>query len=168
MSRALDLIERAIYGLRLSLVALYLAGSAVLLAFLWSLGVEAWHVIQEMTAHHPEEGAAIIGALTVIDGIMVANVVYLIIAGSWEVYVSDTDRTKAHIPHGLTGMTSGLLKEKMASSLMGVSSIYILTQLVRANEHLITWDQFYVVGGFHLLLILGFLVMNYSNRNSTH
>lgn len=163
MTQLLAGIEKIIYNMKLSLVISYLAASAVMLAYIYTICKESVHTITEMLGDHANAESSILGVLSVIDGIMVANVVYLIVAGSYEIYVKDhASEAREGIPNALQHLSSGLLKEKMASSLFGVSSVYVLKQLIEQD---ITVLMFAVVAVFHLLLIIGFYVLNRTNNN---
>lgn len=65
--------------------------------------------------------------LTLIDITMVANLIKMIITGSYQTFIEHVkDDSSEHI-------SSGLLKVKMGSSLIGVSSIHLLQSFIDAN-----------------------------------
>jgi uncharacterized protein (TIGR00645 family) len=61
-----------------------------------------------------------------VDIVMIANLVKMIITGSYNSFVSKS--------HGVEGeqVSSGALKVKMATSVMGVSSIHLLQTFINA------------------------------------
>ncbi len=86
-----------------------------------------------------------------VDIVMIANLVKMIITGSYNSFVDKT--------HGVEGETisSGALKVKMATSIMGVSSIHLLSTFIGAASATapIPWDIIYKQLAIHGAFIIG-------------
>jgi len=72
--------------------------------------------------------AILLGVLELVDITMIANLIKMIITGSYHSFVSKQ--------HGEDSekVSSGLLKVKMATSLVGVSSIHLLKSFINASN----------------------------------
>jgi uncharacterized protein (TIGR00645 family) len=164
-----DRVEMVIFDLRYMLLVVYIGTGLALCAFVFRSFSESVSLILHMGS---DDGSQIIvGILERVDELMVANVGYLIVAGSYLVYI----RSKLHDlsfeehedrPPALRHLSSGNLKEKMAASLMSVSAINLLKVLIEAGTSRgeITWKDFVIKVGIHLLLIVGFWAFGYANR----
>lgn len=86
-----------------------------------------------------------------VDIVMIANLVKMIITGSYNSFVDKS--------HGVEGeqVSSGALKVKMATSIMGVSSIHLLQTFIDAsNVNMETiWKQIII----HGIFIIGAIVL---------
>lgn len=130
------MIERSRY----LLVAFYLTCVVSLAAYVAASCWQAMRFIGAMFHEGGSDEASAIGILGLLDRMMVANVIFFIIAGSYLVYVKPKFHervVKRHLdrPQALQHLSPGGLKEKMAASLIGVSSVNLLTVLLQsANE----------------------------------
>jgi uncharacterized protein (TIGR00645 family) len=111
-------------------------------------------------------------ALELLDITMMANLIWLISAGSYYVFVDNSypDRLRFRRPRCLTHVSAGILKEKMAGSIVGISSVYLLElfmHLAIANEE-IRWEQMGGLLALHLVFILGYLAFNRANGADHH
>jgi uncharacterized protein (TIGR00645 family) len=91
--------------------------------------------------------------LEAVDIVMIANLVKMIITGSYNSFVDKS--------HGIDGeqVSSGLLKVKMSTSIIGVSSIHLLQTFINSENILneTIYKQLIVHGAF----IVGALVLSY-------
>jgi uncharacterized protein (TIGR00645 family) len=106
-----------------------------------------------------------IGVLETVDGILIWSVVFLIVFGTFSNYIVH-NQNQDKLPPALQNMTSGKLKEKLSSSLITASAVYLFKIVVESTASgEITLEQFLIVGGIHLLFIVGYFVIAHSNRN---
>lgn len=101
-------VEYVIFNLKWMLIP-------ALLYLGWCLG----KLIFEYIFYHTEE-ENIMDALQAIDVTMIATLIVMIITGSYHSFVS-----KAHT-HDIDKISSGFLKVKLSTSIMGVALIYLL------------------------------------------
>ena len=111
--------------------------------------------------------------LQLLDITMIGNLVWLISAGSFYVFI-DThypDTSGIARPRALTHVSSGLLKEKMAGSIVGVSSVHLLSIFLHLSgewsEHL-DIPKFVAQVVIHLMFIGGLLAFNKCNAADHH
>ncbi len=129
-----------------------------------SLGVK-------MFKHESSEAETVIGVLNIVDGILLLSIVSLIVVGSYQIYVAH-EQDDDGLPSALRGMTSGKLKEKVSSSLVITSAVFLLKIVIELSDgepgyHLKLRD-FAIIGPIHLLFIIGYAVIAHTNRNDPH
>lgn len=73
-----------------------------------------------------DETALMLLVLTLIDITMIANLIKMIICGSYQTFVDKIDHDHSE------KVSSGMLKVKMGSSLIGVSSIHLLQNFINS------------------------------------
>jgi uncharacterized protein (TIGR00645 family) len=101
---------------------------------------DLWELFKSFfTAHDTEEMRHIllIGVLGLLDALMVANLIIMIMIGSHSIFVQEITNEYFHkgkMPRFLKGLTSGMLKAKMGSSLVSVSSIHLLAAFMDVEK----------------------------------
>lgn len=91
--------------------------------------------------------------LEAVDVVMIANLIVMIITGSYNSFVS-----KEHDYDG-EKIGSGMLKVKMASSIMGVSSIHLLSAFIDSTNT--SWDDIFKQCLIHAMFIIGCIALSY-------
>lgn len=129
-------IERIIFSSKWLLIPFYLK-------LFWTLTRLMYHFFADGHLSNSD----LMATLEDVDIVMVANLVKMIITGSYNSFVDKS--------HGVEGeqVSSGLLKVKMATSIMGVSAIHLLQSFVDV-EH-ISWDSLYKQLIIHSIFIVG-------------
>jgi uncharacterized protein (TIGR00645 family) len=111
--------------------------------------------------------------LELVDITLIASFIWLMSAGSYYVfiYTGDPDAAGARKrPRSLTHISVGILKEKMAGSLIGISSVHLIKVFLNLTESSKPIDG-RLIGALvviHLMFILGLIVFNYSNAAVHH
>ena len=104
--------------------------------------------------------------LGLIDVVMIANLLIMVILGGYEIFVSKL-RIDEHPdqPDWLNHVDAGMLKVKLAMSLIGISSIHLLRSFIDAgnlSEHQLKWEVIIhcvLVGSAVLLAVTDRLMM---------
>lgn len=134
------LVELIIFSSKWLLIPFYIR-------LCWVLVVLLYHFFPD--AHINNEH--LIQTLEAVDIVMVANLVKMIIVGSYHSFVS-----KSHGEEGEQA-SSGLLKVKMSTSVMGVSSIHLLQSFIGATS--LDWSVIYKQILIHGIFIIGSLAL---------
>lgn len=114
--------------------------------------VEAFvHYISELETI--DKNGAMLTFIELIDIAMIANLGKMIITGSYNSFISKD--------HGYEGedISSGMLKVKMATSLVGVTSIGILEKSI--NIDTVSWDILYKMAFVHVIFLLSSMVLEF-------
>lgn len=123
---AKTLIEAVIFNARWLLIPFYIGLIIVLCLYEFTFIKQ---VVSIFSLHELTTESMMLVVLEAVDVVMIANLVKMIISGSYNSFVSKT--------HGYQNenASSGMLKVKMSMSIIGVSSIHLLQSFVAA-EHI--------------------------------
>lgn len=108
--------------------------------------LELWHLIAFALLGHPPpasvpekvtdpEMVVMLTVLGLIDVVMIANLLIMVIVGGYETFVSRLN-LKGHPdqPEWLSHVNAGILKVKLATALIGISSIHLLKTFINAEN----------------------------------
>ena len=128
--------------------------------------IELFHLIGE--APHIEEKEIMLTVLGLIDVVMIANLLIMVIVGGYETFVSRL-RLEGHPdqPEWLSHVNAGVLKVKLATALIGISSIHLLKTFIEigtpaVSEQAVLWQV--VV---HLTFVSSALLLAWTDRISS-
>lgn len=91
-----------------------------------------------------KEDDILLNVLSLIDVVMIANLLVMVIIGGYEIFVSRLD-VKHHPdqPEWLAHVDAGVLKVKLGMALITISSIHLLRSFIDAGnipEHTLKWE----------------------------
>lgn len=138
-----NIIEKIIFGSRWILIVCFIKLICTLVIFITKYIVEG-HL----------EPKDIIKALEDVDIVMIANLIKSIITGSYNSFV-----TKEH-PYTNENVSSGTLKVKMGTSLVGISSILLLQMFLSTTLVSITWELVFKLLVLHGAFLISSLVLS--------
>jgi uncharacterized protein (TIGR00645 family) len=104
--------------------------------------------------------------LGLIDVVMIANLLVMVIVGGYETFVSRLD-LEGHPdqPEWLSHVNAGVLKIKLSTAIIGISSIHLLKSFINAanlSEHTLMWQ---VV--IHVVFLFSALAMALVDKTMT-
>jgi uncharacterized protein (TIGR00645 family) len=105
--------------------------------------MELWHLLHKAPALAETE--VMLSVLGLIDVVMIANLLIMVIIGGYETFVSRL-RLEGHPdqPEWLSHVNAGILKVKLATALIGISSIHLLKTFIdvekAANDRVVMWQ----------------------------
>ena len=129
---------------------LYLGLIVAQAVFVVKFGQELWHLVVDYNGlSHTDILLLVLG---LIDVVMIANLLAMVILGGYEIFVSKL-RIQNHPdqPDWLDHVDAGMLKVKLAMSLVSISSIHLLRSFIDAHnlsEHQLKWEVI-----IHLVLV---------------
>src|SRR5687768_3494633 len=96
--------------------------------------IELIHLIQRTPKL--QEAEIMLTVLGLIDVVMIANLLIMVIVGGYETFVSRLNlQGHPDQPEWLSHVNAGILKVKLATALIGISSIHLLKTFINA-EHM--------------------------------
>lgn len=105
--------------------------------------VELYHLIGFAVLGHPApasiatrdtETVVMLSVLGLIDVVMIANLLIMVIVGGYETFVSRLNlQGHPDQPEWLSHVNAGILKVKLATALIGISSIHLLKTFINAS-----------------------------------
>lgn len=138
-----DFVEFIIFGSKYLLIPFYLY-------LFWTVIRLGLHFIPD--GHIGSE--TLISTLEAVDVVMIANLVKMIITGSYNSFVDKNHNENTE------KVGSGLLKVKMSTSIVGVSSIHMLKTFIEiGSKSHITWDVVWMQVVIHGAFIIGGLAL---------
>jgi len=100
--------------------------------YVYHFVVELWHLIAK--AAHITETDIMLTVLGLIDVVMIANLLIMVIVGGYETFVSRLNLDgHPDQPEWLSHVNAGVLKVKLATALIGISSIHLLKTFIEVR-----------------------------------
>ncbi|MST94531.1 MAG: TIGR00645 family protein [Pedosphaera sp.] len=123
--------------------------------------IELWHLVQRVTTL--KESEIMLMVLGLIDVVMIANLLIMVIVGGYETFVSRL-HLKGHPdePEWLSHVNAGVLKVKLATALIGISSIHLLKTFIdteNISEKTMRWQVI-----IHMTFVLSAVILAWIDR----
>lgn len=155
------LIGRSIFISRWIQAPLYLGLIAVLMVYVYRFVLELIHLIVHLNGY--DDNQIMLGVLSLIDVVMIANLLIMVILGGYETFVSRLE-LGAHPdqPEWLDHIDAGAMKVKLALALIGISSIHLLRSFIdpkKTGFESVMWQVF-----IHLTLLFSAVAIAYTNN----
>jgi uncharacterized protein (TIGR00645 family) len=101
--------------------------------------------------------------LGLIDVVMISNLLVMVIVGGWETFVSRLElENHPDQPEWLSHVNAGVLKVKLATAIIGISSIHLLKTFINAehySEKVMLWQTL-----IHLTFVFSALAIAWTER----
>lgn len=135
-------LSAILFGSRWLQLPLYLGLIVAQAVYVYLFWVELAHLVHE-TPHLTEEKIMLI-VLGLIDVVMISNLLIMVIVGGFETFVSRL-RLEGHPdePEWLSHVNANVLKVKLATAIIGISSIHLLKTFIDApnlDEKTLLWQ----------------------------
>jgi len=123
--------------------------------------MELSHLVADIA--HLDEAKTMLIVLGLIDVVMIANLLIMVIIGGYETFVSKLD-IEGHPdqPEWLSHVNAGVLKVKLATALIGISSIHLLKSFINAaqlEDRVLTWQV-----GIHVVFVFSAFMMAITDK----
>ena len=137
--------------------------------YVYRFVIELWHLVSHATDLSFKEEQIMIAVLTLIDIVMIANLLIMVIVGGYETFVSRL-KLDGHPdqPEWLSHVNAGVLKVKLATALIGISSIHLLKTFIdivsndKLTDRVVMWQ---VV--IHMVFIISAFMLAWTDRVTT-
>jgi len=152
------LLERALYRARWLLAPIYLGLSLALVA----LGIKFFQECIHLLVHIVElkEADMVLVVLSLIDMAMVGGLIVMVMMSGYENFVSQLDVAEGEEKLSWLGkMDSSSLKNKIAASIVAISSIHLLKVFMNAEN--INNDKLPWYMALHITFVLSAFAMGY-------
>ncbi|AJP48199.1 membrane protein [Rugosibacter aromaticivorans] len=164
MNRLINPLEKLIFASRWLQAPLYLGLIAAQGVYVYQFMHELANLISRVGSL--DEAQVMLIVLGLIDVVMIANLLIMVIIGGYETFVSRLDlEDNPDQPEWLSHVNAGVLKVKLATALIGISSIHLLKSFINA-EHLpdrvILWQV-----AIHLSFLISALAIAWTDRIMT-
>ncbi|MBK8477591.1 MAG: TIGR00645 family protein [Opitutaceae bacterium] len=166
-----SLFERAIFGSRWLQAPLYAGLIVAQGIYVWQFFVELWHLLH-FTVGHPTgvqdpSTHIMLGVLGLIDVVMIANLLIMVIVGGYETFVSRLNlENHKDQPEWLSHVNAGVLKVKLATALISISSIHLLKTFIEvrspaftASNNAVMWQVI-----IHVVFVLSAIFLAWTDK----
>ena len=167
MKSAVKALETFIFASRWIQAPLYIGLIVAQVVYCWLFMVELSHLVHNAfdTAHLSETEVMLV-VLGLIDVVMIANLLIMVIVGGYETFVSRLD-LEGHPdqPEWLSHVNAGVLKIKLSTAIIGISSIHLLKSFINAgnlSEHTLMWQVI-----IHVVFLFSALAMALVDKTMT-
>ena len=126
--------------------------------------IELWHLVG--SANQIDETKIMLTVLGLIDVVMIANLLIMVIVGGYETFVSRMD-LEGHQdqPEWLSHVNASVLKVKLATAIIGISSIHLLKTFINADNYT---DRVLIAQTvIHITFLLSAIAIAYTDKLMT-
>jgi len=132
--------------------------------YVWQFWKELLHLITSMSVDKAiTETELMLIVLGLIDVVMISNLLVMVIVGGWETFVSRMGlKDHPDQPEWLSHVNAGVLKVKLATAIIGISSIHLLKTFINApsiEESTLMWQTL-----IHLTFVLSAIAIAYTEK----
>ncbi|MEY2632079.1 MAG: hypothetical protein RIR00_733 [Pseudomonadota bacterium] len=154
--KTISRIESFIFWSRWLQAPMYIGLIAAQGVYVYQFLHELIHLVSK--AGSLSESEIMLIVLGLIDVVMIANLLVMVIVGGYETFVSRLDLDNhPDQPEWLSHVNAGVLKVKLATALIGISSIHLLKTFINAaqiEDRVIMWQA--IIHG--LFLVSAFMI----------
>ncbi len=126
-------LSAILFGSRWLQLPLYLGLIVAQAVYVYLFWVELTHLVME-TPHLTEEKIMLL-VLGLIDVVMISNLLIMVIVGGYETFVSRLGLSgHPDEPDWLSHVNANVLKVKLATAIIGISSIHLLKSFINAHN----------------------------------
>ncbi len=167
-----SLLEKTIFASRWLQAPLYLGLIVAQGVYVYQFFVELWHLIHVAIDGVPANGpdlstTIMLMVLGLIDVVMIANLLIMVIIGGYETFVS-----RLHLddhddqPEWLNHVNAGMLKVKLATALVSISSIHLLKTFIEVRSPSVVFTNEGVMWQviIHAVFVLSAIALAWTDR----
>jgi uncharacterized protein (TIGR00645 family) len=167
MSTPIKYLESFIFASRWIQAPLYVGLIIAQVIYCWLFMVELGHLVHNaFDSAHFSETEVMLVVLGLIDVVMIANLLVMVIVGGYETFVSRLDLDDhPDQPEWLSHVNAGVLKIKLSTAIIGISSIHLLKSFINAanlTEHTLMWQVI-----IHVVFLFSALAMALVDKTMT-
>ena len=163
LDKKLRPLPRWIFMSRWLQAALYIGLIVAQGVYVWQFWLELAHLISMMSEKNMTETALMLIVLGLIDVVMISNLLVMVIVGGWETFVSRLElENHPDQPEWLSHVNAGVLKVKLATAIIGISSIHLLKTFINAatyDEKTLLWQTL-----IHMTFVFSALAIAYTEK----
>src|SRR6187551_1394929 len=160
-----NIMSNVLFGSRWLQLPLYLGLIVAQAVYVFFFVVELIHLVQKAT--HLVEADIMLIVLGLIDVVMISNLLIMVIVGGYETFVSRLNLAgHPDEPDWLSHVNANLLKVKLATAIIGISSIHLLKTFINAEnltEKVLIWQTV-----IHMTFVFSAVAIAYIDKLMSH
>ncbi|MEG8279281.1 IS21-like element helper ATPase IstB [Streptomyces sp. AHA2] len=150
----------ALFATRWLQAPLYFGLVAAQGVYVYKFFKELWTLIRMCVGGHATETYVMLAVLKLVDVVMIANLLIMVIVGGYETFVSRIGlQGHRDQPEWLSHVNSNVLKVKLATAIVGISSVHLLQMFVdvhHTSHHSLLWGTV-----IHMAFIVSAAILAY-------
>jgi len=155
-------VENILFASRWFLVLLYIGLTLGLGIYCFKFSEELISMMWNFSTITTE--TAMLGILGLVDITMVANLIIMVTIGGYSIFIREIDPNAVNNrPRFMSNITAGGLKTKLATSLIGVSSIHLLKKFIESasesGTHHLNWYTLGMLLAIHFIFIVSAIAL---------
>ncbi len=160
-----NIMSNILFGSRWLQLPLYLGLIIAQAVYVFFFIVELIHLVQKAT--QLVEADIMLIVLGLIDVVMISNLLIMVIVGGYETFVSRLNLSgHPDEPDWLSHVNANLLKVKLATAIIGISSIHLLKTFINAEnltDKVLMWQTI-----IHVTFVLSAVAIAYIDKLMAH
>ncbi|MFJ8695804.1 IS21-like element helper ATPase IstB [Streptomyces roseolilacinus] len=156
----------ALFATRWLQAPLYFGLVAAQGVYVYKFFNELWKLVGHVLSGQVDETHVMLAVLKLVDVVMIANLLIMVIVGGYETFVSRIGlQGHRDQPEWLSHVNSNVLKVKLATAIVGISSVHLLQMFVDVHhtpEHDLLWGTV-----IHMAFIVSALILAYMSGPMT-
>ncbi len=181
--RPMNALSGLIFGSRWLQMPLYLGLILAQAVYVFHFGVELYHLIgaafgsqadidilvkssgyvSEAKITGLNETVIMLVVLALIDVVMISNLLIMVIVGGYETFVSRMNlEDHPDQPEWLSHVNASVLKVKLATAIIGISSIHLLKTFINANNYTEKVLMYQTI--IHIVFLLSAMAIAYTDK----
>lgn len=176
-------LPNLIFASRWLQLPLYLGLIAAQAVYVFHFLIELWHLVMAALGSQPDlqalvksigykatadvstltETIIMLVVLALIDVVMISNLLIMVIVGGYETFVSRMNlENHPDQPEWLSHVNASVLKVKLATAIIGISSIHLLKTFINAanyEEKVLMWQTL-----IHIAFLLSAMAVAFTDR----
>lgn len=161
----MKLMSTILFGSRWLQLPLYLGLIVAQAVYVFHFMVELTHLVEKVP--NLAEADIMLIVLGLIDVVMISNLLIMVIVGGYETFVSRLNlRGHPDEPDWLSHVNANLLKVKLATAIIGISSIHLLKTFINAqnlDQQTMMWQTI-----IHMAFIVSAVSIAYIDKLMSH
>ncbi len=159
-----SIMANILFGSRWLQLPLYLGLIIAQAVYVFHFGVELVHLLEKVP--HLKEADIMLIVLGLIDVVMISNLLIMVIVGGYETFVSRLNlQGHPDEPDWLSHVNANLLKVKLATAIIGISSIHLLKTFINAenlSNDVMKWQTI-----IHMAFVFSAIAIAYIDKLTT-
>ncbi len=159
------IMTNILFGSRWLQLPLYLGLIIAQAVYVFFFGVELFHLVSH--ARTLVEADIMLIVLGLIDVVMISNLLIMVIVGGYETFVSRLNlQGHPDEPDWLSHVNANLLKVKLATAIIGISSIHLLKTFINAqnlSDKVLIWQTI-----IHMTFVISAVSIAYIDKLMSH
>ena len=159
-----SIMTNILFGSRWLQLPLYLGLIVAQAVYVFHFGVELTHLVEKVP--HLKEADIMLIVLGLIDVVMISNLLIMVIVGGYETFVSRLNLSgHPDEPDWLSHVNANLLKVKLATAIIGISSIHLLKTFINAEnltDKVLLWQTI-----IHMTFVVSAVAIAYIDKLMT-